>query len=84
MVTISYGGIVMGNRGIMAHGPVKTFLTRGACSSVFKPILYKKEDHIHNDFIGAFLLLLNNINTEDNQLRFTAYWLYIVPKELFE
>jgi hypothetical protein len=84
MVIISCGGVSLGNRGIMSHGAFKTFLTRGAFRSVFKPMLYKKEDHIHHDFIDTFLPFLNNINLKDNQTRFIAYWLYIVPKELFE
>jgi hypothetical protein len=63
---------------------MKTFLTRGAFRNVFKPLIYKKEDHIHSDFIHAFFPLITNLNTDDNQLRFIAYWLYIVPKELFE
>jgi hypothetical protein len=74
----------LSKKGIMSHGTVKTFLTRGAFRNVFKPLLYKNEDHVHHDFFQAFLPLISNINMEDNHLRFIAYWLYIVPKELFE
>ncbi|WP_209124472.1 hypothetical protein [Alkalihalobacillus sp. BA299] len=74
----------MGKRGIMQHGLFKTFLTRGKFKSVFKPLIYKKEDHVHSDFLNAFLPTVNGLNLDDNQLRFVAYWLYIVPKELFE
>jgi hypothetical protein len=81
---IIYGGIVMGNRGIMQHGAFKTFLTRGAFRSLFKPIIYKKEDHIHSEFRHAFLPLANGLNTKDKLGRFLAYWLYSAPKELFE
>ncbi|MBT2663881.1 hypothetical protein [Bacillus sp. ISL-45] len=74
----------MSKPGIMQHGAVKTFLTRGAFSSVFKPLIYKKEDHVHHDFLNAFLPLIENINMQDNSLRFVTYWLYLIPKELFE
>ncbi|MED4297372.1 hypothetical protein P4678_22315 [Priestia megaterium] len=74
----------MSKRGIMQHGSFKTFLTRGKLKSVFKPLLYKQEDYVHSDFLHAFLPLTRRLNYEDKKGRFLVYWLYLVPKELFE
>jgi hypothetical protein len=42
---------------------VKTFLTRGAFRTIFKPLLYSKEDRFHAEFVNVFNAAVKALDT---------------------
>ncbi len=74
------------SHGIFRHSFLKTFLTRGFLKPIFKSLLYKKEDHIHSDFVEVvnnFVVKIEQDIKPKNEI-LTIYWLSIVPKLFFE
>jgi hypothetical protein len=70
--------------GIWKHGAVKTFLTRGAFRSVFRPLLYTNEESFHIEFISIFNNAARMIDTSDVTGRTLTQWLVLVPMRFFE
>lgn len=70
--------------GIWKHGAVKSFLTRGAFRSVFKPILYSHEDHFHQEFLSIFNYAASILDTNDTSGKALTQWLTLVPVRFFE
>jgi hypothetical protein len=73
-------------RGIMRHGSLKAFLTRGLPKKVFRPLLYDRVDFVHHDFLGALKDLVRHGDgwLEDRDLRLMLFWLVVVPRNWFE
>ena len=72
-------------KGVFTHGPLKTFLTRGLFKSIFKPLLYSKEDHIHSNFLNVLNNCIIKIDNLDQQYQLLlSFWLVHVPKLWFE
>jgi hypothetical protein len=77
--------LVGDERGIFRHGLFKTFLTRGLFKSIFRPILYQREENIHLEFVNVlndYVLKQEMISPE--YLNQILFWLVIVPKKWFE
>jgi len=73
-------------RGILKHGPIKTFLTRGILGGLFRPILYSKKDKIHYDFMGIITDTIESIDAKINNPNKMALqiWFSMAPLEHFE
>lgn len=72
--------------GIFKHGLIKTILTRGFLSPIFKSMLYTKEDNIHNDFVEVVNDFVVKVprDIKPKSEKTMLFWLAIVPKNFFE
>lgn len=72
-------------RGIMKHGPIKTFFTRGILGGLFRPILYSKVDKINYDFVRVITETIEVIDKKiPNQYNMALQiWLSMAPLEHF-
>ncbi len=73
-------------RGIGEKNLTKIFLTRSFLGSIFRPLLYSREEYIHYIFLEEITALTQAIMTMPDleQRSLTYYWLIEVPKSLFE
>jgi hypothetical protein len=74
------------SRGIMKHGTVKTFFTRGILGGIFRPILYTKIDKINYEFVGVITETIKGIDTKVHNPNKMALqiWFSMAPLEHFE
>lgn len=72
------------NRGIWRHGKIKTFLTRGLFKPIFRPLLYKKEDELHRQFLDVLQQPIIKLDTTQKRLLVAVSWLLSTPKNIFE
>lgn len=74
------------SRGIMKHGPIKTFLTRGIVGRIFRPILYTKIDKINYEFVQVLTETMEEIDRKIHSPNKMALqiWFSIAPLEHFE
>ncbi|MNP30467.1 hypothetical protein D3C76_1235400 [compost metagenome] len=70
--------------GVWKHGAFKTFLTRGAFRSVFRPMLFTNEEHFHIDFITIFNDAARKIDTSVMSGKTLTQWLVLAPLRFFE
>lgn len=72
-------------RGIMQHGELKTFFTRGILGSLFRPFLYSKIDKINYDFVRVITETINGITKKINKPDQVALqiWFSMAPLEHF-
>jgi hypothetical protein len=66
-------------KGIWKHGTIKTFLTRGALRSVFKPILYSKEERFHAEFVNKYNAAAKVLDTNEHTGKTLVQWFAIAP-----
>jgi hypothetical protein len=71
-------------KGIWKHGAVKMFLTRGALRSVFKPMLYSKEDRFHAEFVNVYNAAAKALDTNVSASKTLVQWLALAPMRFFE
>lgn len=74
------------SRGIMKHGPVKTFFTRGILGDLFRPILYSKIDKINFEFVEVITKTIKGIDAKIHSPNKMALqiWFSMAPLEHFE
>jgi len=72
-------------RGIMKHGPIKTFFTRGILGGLFRPILYSKIDKINYDFVRVIIETIEAVdkNIPNPHNMALQIWLSMAPLEHF-
>lgn len=74
------------SRGIWGNSLLKIFLTQGPLGSIFRPILYSREEQIHFSFMAPLLLTAAEIRaiTDYRKRSIAYYWLCEVPRNIFE
>lgn len=74
------------SRGIWGNSLLKIFLTQGPLGSLFRPILYSREEQIHFSFMAPLLLTASEIRTitDYRKQSIAYYWLCEVPRNIFE
>jgi len=70
--------------GVWKHGALKTFLTRGAFRSVFRPMLYTNEEHFHIDFLTIYNNAAQKIDTDVMAGKNMNQRLVLAPLRFFE
>ncbi|AJQ29603.1 hypothetical protein JBW_04272 [Pelosinus fermentans JBW45] len=73
-------------RGIGENSLTKIFLTRSFLGPIFRPLLFSREEYIHDTFLEEITMLTQDIMAMPDleQRGLTYYWLIEVPKSLFE